>query len=214
MKILVTGFDPFGGENTNPAYEAVKLLPDEILGSRIIKLEVPTAFKRSGEVIETALEEHRPDVVVSVGQAGGRSSISLEKVAINLGEARIADNDGYQPIDEKLSKDGETAYFTSLPIKAMAKKIRDGGIPAHISYTAGTYVCNSLMYNALYLAEKKYKNLRAGFMHVPYSPEQVATKGDGISSMPTETIAQGLKYGIEAIIEGKDLDVEAMGTIS
>ncbi|WP_283129377.1 pyroglutamyl-peptidase I, partial [Allofournierella massiliensis] len=154
MKVLVTGFDPFGGEAVNPAFEAVKLLPDQIAGAQIIKLEIPTVFTRSARVVEQAMEEHKPDIVIDVGQAGGRSCMTVEKVAINLAEARIPDNDGEQPFDEPLRADGETAYFATVPVKAMVENMRKHGIPAHISYTAGTYVCNSIMYNVLYLAAK------------------------------------------------------------
>lgn len=119
MKILLTGFDPFGGETVNPAFEAVKLLPDTIAGAEIVKQEVPTEFIRAGEVLEAAIQANQPDVVICIGQAGGRSAITPEKVAINLMDGRIADNAGYQPIDVTIQEDGETAYFTSLPVKAM-----------------------------------------------------------------------------------------------
>jgi len=213
MKILVTGFDPFGGEKVNPAYEAVKLIPDKIAGSEIIKLEIPTVFTRSALVVEEAIKEHNPDVVLSIGQAGGRSSITVERVAINLAEARIPDNDGEQPIDQKIKKDGENAYFATIPVKAMVKKIREKGIPAHVSYTAGTYVCNSIMYNVLYMADKKYPNIRAGFIHVPYAPEQVVDKPEGTPSMPVETIAKAIEYAIEAIVENEEDYKGSMGTI-
>ena len=150
MKILVTGFDPFGGETVNPAYEAVKLLPDSIAGAQIIKLQVPTRFALSSTVLEAAVNEHRPDAVICVGQAGGRSAITPERVAINLADASIPDNAGDQPVDEPIRKDGAPAYFTSLPVKAMVQKMRAAGIPAALSYTAGSFVCNSLMYTLLY----------------------------------------------------------------
>ena len=137
MKILITGFDPFGGETVNPAYEAVKLLPDTIAGAEIIKLEVPTRFHRAGAVLEDAMQRHKPDAVICVGQAGGRAAITPEKVAINLMDGRIPDNTGYQPVDVPIREDGETAYFTSLPVKAMVQRMRDAGIPAAVSYTAG-----------------------------------------------------------------------------
>lgn len=213
MKILVTGFDPFGGEEVNPAYEAVKLLPDKIAGSDIIKVEIPTVFSKSTIVTEEAIKEHKPDIVLNVGQAGGRSSITVEKVAINLAEARIPDNEGEQPLDEKLREDGETAYFATIPVKAMVKNIRDHGIPANISYTAGTYVCNSIMYNVLYMTSKKYTNIRAGFIHVPFATEQVADKPEGVPSMSVETIAKAIEYAIEAIIKNEEDHHEPMGTI-
>ena len=143
MKILVTGFDPFGGETVNPAYEAVKLLPDTIAGAQIIKLQVPTRFALSGTVLEAAVNEHRPDAVICVGQAGGRSAITPERVAINLADASIPDNAGDQPVDEPIRKDGAPAYFTSLPVKAMVQKMRAAGIPAALSYTAGSSISST-----------------------------------------------------------------------
>lgn len=213
MKILVTGFDPFGGEKVNPAYEAVKLLPNNIAGAEIIKLEIPTVFTRSTSVVEDSIKKHNPDVVLGIGQAGGRSSITVEKVAINLAEARIPDNDGEQPLDQELQEDGETAYFATVPVKAMVNNIRAHGIPANVSYTAGTYVCNSIMYNVLYMVHKRYPNIRAGFIHVPFSTEQAAAKPDGTASMSVETISKAIEHAIEAIAENKEESGESMGTI-
>ena len=173
MKILITGFDPFGGESVNPAFEAVKLLPDTIAGAQIIKQEVPTEFGRAGEVLEAAMNASKPDVVICIGQAGGRSAITPEKVGINIMDGRIPDNAGYQPVDVTIREDGETAYFTSLPVKAMVQKMKDAGIPAALSYTAGSYVCNYLMYTLLYLIDKKFPGVRGGFIHVPYAMEQL-----------------------------------------
>lgn len=213
MKILVTGFDPFGGEKVNPAYEAVKLLPDNIAGADIIKLEIPTVFTRSVSVVEEGIKKHQPDVILSIGQAGGRTSITVEKVAINLAEARIPDNDGEQPLDQALKDDGDTAYFATIPVKAIVNKIRENGIPANMSYTAGTYVCNSIMYNVLYLTNKKYPNIKAGFMHVPFSTEQAAGKPDGTASMPVETISKAIQYAIEVIANNTEDLKTSMGTI-
>ena len=193
MKILLTGFDPFGGETVNPAFEAVKLLPDTIAGAEIVKQEVPTEFIRAGEVLEAAIQANQPDVVICIGQAGGRSAITPEKVAINLMDGRIADNAGYQPIDVTIQEDGETAYFTSLPVKAMVQNIKDAGIPSALSYTAGSYVCNYLMYTLLYLIDRKYPNIRGGFIHVPYAMEQVVNKPLGTPSMDLHQIARGLE---------------------
>ena len=198
MKILITGFDPFGGETVNPAYEAVKLLPDTIAGAEIIKLEVPTRFHRAGAVLEDAMQRHKPDAVICVGQAGGRAAITPEKVAINLMDGRIPDNAGYQPVDVPIREGGETAYFTSLPVKAMVQRMRDAGIPAAVSYTAGTYVCNYLLYTLLYLIDKKYPNVRGGFIHVPYAMEQVINKPLGTPSMDLRQIARGLETAVEA----------------
>ena len=174
MKILLTGFDPFGGETVNPAFEAVKLLPDTIAGAEIVKQEVPTEFIRAGEVLEAAIQANQPDVTIQ--------------------------------------EDGETAYFTSLPVKAMVQNIKDAGIPSALSYTAGSYVCNYLMYTLLYLIDRKYPNIRGGFIHVPYAMEQVVNKPLGTPSMDLHQIARGLEKAVEAVVKNDaDLAVD-MGT--
>lgn len=203
MKILVTGFDPFGGESVNPAYEAVKLLPDTIAGAEIIKLEIPTVFSLSGPAVEEGIKKHQPDVVINVGQAGGRACINIEKVAINFVDARIPDNNGEQPLDEPLQADGPAAYFATIPVKAMMQHVREKGLPCAVSYTAGTYVCNSIMYNVLYMCEKHYPNIRAGFIHVPFACGQVTDKAPTTPSMSLETIAKSLEYAIEAVAMDK-----------
>lgn len=210
-KILVTGFDPFGGEKVNPAYEAVKLLPDTIAGAEVVKLEVPTVFSKSAKVIEEAILRERPDYVLCVGQAGGRSAMTVEKVAINLVEARIPDNDGEQPFDKPVRADGDTAYFATLPVKAMVKAISDGGIPAFVSYTAGTYVCNWLMYNALYVTSRELPSAKAGFIHVPYATAQGVGKPNGTPTMALKTIAHALELAIEAAVTSAGDVAEAMG---
>lgn len=213
MKVLITGFDPFGGESVNPAYEAVKLLPEMVAGAEVIKMEIPTVYDKAGEAVEEGIKKYQPDVVICVGQAGGRSSINIEKVAINLAEARIPDNDGKQPMDQPIRQDGENAYFTNLPCKAIVKEIRDAGIPAHISYTAGTFVCNDVMYSLLYMIDKKYNHIRGGFIHVPYAMSQVVDKPVGTCAMSLETIAKGLELSIKAIVENKEDISLHMGTI-
>ena len=212
MNILVTGFDPFGGEKINPAYEAVKLLPDNIGGAQIIKKEIPTVFGKGGGEVEKTISEHCPDCVICVGQAGGRSCISIEKVAINFIDARIADNEGNQPINTAIIPDGPTAYFSSLPIRAMVENVRENGIPANISYSAGTFVCNEVMYRLLYLADKKYHHIKGGFIHVPYTAAQAASKPDGTASMDEKLIAKGLECAILAIVQNKEHSGTNMGT--
>lgn len=207
MKVLVTGFDPFGGEAVNPAFEAVKLLPDNIAGAEVIKLEIPTVFTRSGPAVEDGIKKYQPDVVINVGQAGGRSCVTIEQVAINLAEARIPDNDGEQPVGQPLQPQGAPAYYATIPVKAIVKNIRDHKIPCHISYTAGTYVCNSVMYNVLHMAAERYPNIRAGFIHVPYAAEQVVDKPNGTPFMSLEMIAKSLEYAIEAAVKNfADID--------
>ena len=213
MKILVTGFDPFGGETVNPAYEAVKLLPDTIGGAQIFKLEIPTVFSLSGPAVEEGIKKYEPDVVLCVGQAGGRASISVEKVAINFVDARIPDNNGEQPLDEPLQADGPAAYFSTLPVKAMVQHVKDAGLPCYLSFTAGTYVCNSIMYNVLYMCDKRYPGIRAGFIHVPYACGQVVDKANTTPSMPLETIAKSLEYAIEAIAIDREDSGESAGEL-
>lgn len=213
MKVMITGFDPFGGESVNPAYEAVKLLPDTIAGAEIIKVEIPTVYTKSGMAVEAGIEQHNPDIVLCIGQAGGRSSVQVEKVAINLAEARIKDNEGNQPMDTPLHEDGETAYFTNLPVKAMVNAVRAAGIPSHISYTAGTFVCNDVMYHLLYLINKKYSHIRGGFIHVPYALEQVIDKPVQTAAMPVETISKALECCIAAAVEHEEDIKLHMGTI-
>lgn len=211
MKILITGFDPFGGEEINPAYEAVKRLPDKIKGAEIITMEIPTVFEKEGRILEKGILEHGPDMVICVGQAGGRSDISIEKVAVNLMEARIPDNEGKKPLDRPVCEDGENAYFAKLPVKAMVQNIREHRIPARISYTAGTFVCNDVMYRLLYMIDRTYPNMKGGFIHVPYLPEQVVNLPDGTPSMSAQMIADALTYAVEAAVEcDEDLSV-AMG---
>ena len=212
MKILVTGFDPFDKEKINPAYEAVKLLPAQIYGADIIKLEIPTVFGRCAEMVEKAIEHHNPDVVICVGQAGGRSCISVEKVAINFAEARIPDNDGNQPLDKAIVPDGPAAYFSTLPVKAMVENVRSYGIPSNLSYSAGTFVCNDVMYRLLHMLSTKYHHIKGGFIHVPYTLAQAATKPDGTAGWDEATISKGLEYAIEAVVLNKESTSSVLGT--
>ena len=200
-KLLITGFDPFGGESVNPAFEAVRLLPDEIVGFKLCKLEIPTEFIRSGVILKDALRAERPDAVLCVGQAGGRTAITPERVAINLMDARIPDNAGYQPVDTPIVPDGPTAYFSTLPVKAIVEQIQSAGLPAAVSNTAGTYVCNSLLYTLLHTAVLEYPGLRGSFLHVPYAAEQLPGKPEGTFAMPLPDIARALTCAVEAISE-------------
>ena len=210
MKILVTGFDPFGGEKVNPALEAVKSLPSEIHGAEIHWVEIPTVFYKAADVLETAIVRFQPDVVLCIGQAGGRASLTPERVAINQDDARIPDNQGNQPIDTPIRLDGQAAYFSTLPIKAMVQAIKEEGLPATVSNTAGTFVCNHLMYQALYLADKKFPHMRAGFMHIPYMTEQVLNKPNTASMCLTD-IVRGIEAAIRAIVDYKDKDLKLVG---
>ncbi|MBQ5326125.1 MAG: pyroglutamyl-peptidase I [Oscillospiraceae bacterium] len=199
MKILVTGFDPFGGDSVNPALELIKQLPEEIDGCEIITLEVPTVFHKSIQVIKQAIDTHHPDAVLSVGQAGGRVDMTVERIGINCDDARIPDNEGNSPVDEKVFEDGDDAYLLTLPVKAMVKAIQDAGVPASVSNTAGTFVCNHVAYGVAYLAKKYYPDMKTGFMHIPFMPYQAAEKR-GMPSMSLESLKTGTVAAIKAII--------------
>lgn len=199
MKILVTGFDPFGEDSINPALEAVQALPEQIAGADIIKLEIPTAAYDSLDKIEKAIEQYDPEMILSVGLAGGASELRIERIGININDFRIKDNAGNQYIDEPIFKDGENAYFSNLPIKTMVSAIRNGNIPAVISNSAGTYVCNHVLYGVRYLIEHKYPGKKSGFIHVPYLPCQTINKPN-TPSMSLDVIVQGLVCAIEAMV--------------
>ena len=206
MKIIVTGFDPFGGETINPSIECVKALP-EIEGVELIRLELPTVFKESAKRLNEVINDVKPDAVLSVGQAGGRPGITMERIAINVDDARIPDNISQQPIDEAIQLDGEAAYFTTLPIKRIVKAIREAGIPTEVSNSAGTFVCNHIMYQALFAATKADKPFKAGFMHIPFIPEQTTDK----PSLPLEESTKALQIAIETIrdyINDEDIKVQ------
>lgn len=207
MKLLLTAFDPFGGETVNPAQEAVKMVSSRVGNVEVIKCVVPTVFGKSIETVAAAIEDCRPDAVLCIGQAGGRADLTPERIAINLDDASIADNEGNRPVDTPIFPDGKPAYFSTLPVKAMVAAIRAAGIPASLSNTAGTFVCNHLMYGVLYTLEKYYPSVRGGFLHVPYIPSQV-TGGRGIPSMSAADIVRGLEAAIAAIGEnGRDITV-------
>ncbi len=209
MKVLVTGFDPFGGEPINPAWEAVKAMKDTIAGAEIIKMQIPTVVGKSIEKIHQKMKELQPDLVISVGQAGGRFGVTPERVAINVTDARIPDNEGNQPIDEPIFPDGPAAYFSNLPVKAMVQAIKDAGYPSVLSNSAGTYICNHVMYGILYYIEKEFPNVRGGFIHVPYAPSQVVNK-PSTPSMALADITASLEAAVAAAISSKE-DIRAVG---
>ena len=199
MKVLVTGFEPFGKETINPSLEVIKKLDDKIMDSEIIKLKLPTVFGKSIDILENVLEKEKPDIVLCIGQAGGRDKITIERVAINISDARIPDNEGNEPIDEVIFEDGDTAYFSNIPIKKMVEEMKTNNIPAAISNTAGTYVCNHIMYGLLYNIDKKYPKMKGGFIHIPYIPEQVIEKANA-PSMSLDNIVKGISIAIETAI--------------
>jgi pyroglutamyl-peptidase len=206
LSVLVTGFDPFGGSAVNPSWDAVHALHGRtIAGHRVIGGEIPTIFGASLRRLQELMEEHRPRLVICTGQAGGRAAISLERVAINVNDARIPDNAGARPIDVPIVPDGPAAYFTSLPIKAMLKALLDAGVRAEVSQTAGTFVCNQTFYGLMHLlAQPQWQGTRGGLVHVPYLPEQ------GQPFMRVEEIVRGLELAIDCALHTRhDIRKEA-----
>lgn len=204
MKFLVTGFDPFGGQNINPAYEAVRLLPDQIDGATIIKAQIPTIFEQGADRLEQLIQTYTPDCVLMVGQAGGRAKISIERVAINVQDASITDNAGNQPVDQPIVKDGPAAYFATIPIKQITRRIHDAGIPCSVSDSAGTFVCNDLMYRMLHYAKIHELPMIGGFIHVPFLPSQAAALPGQAPSLSLEMIVQALHLALEEILASFD----------
>ena len=192
-KLLITGFDPFGGETVNPSWEAVRLLPEEIGACRLTRLQIPTVFGRAAETVLAAAEKLQPDVILCIGQAGGRSGVTPEVVAINLREARIPDNAGNQPSAVPVVKDAPAAYFSTAPVRAMVQAINDEGIPAALSYSAGTFVCNDVLYTLLHFFDGTQKQV--GFVHVPFLPEQAKDNAPRLLLMQ---IVQALTAAIES----------------
>ena len=195
MKVLVTGFEPFGGEAMNPAYEAVMLLNASLKGNDIIRKCLPVVFHESLRVLDSMIETENPDLIICVGQAGGRTQISIERVGINIDDARISDNNQQSPIDVPINPNGPAAYFSNLPIKAMSKAIGDSGIPATVSNTAGTFVCNHVLYGLMDMIAQKYPLKRGGFIHVPFAPEQVINTPN-LPSMHLNDIVKALEIAI------------------
>ncbi|GLC30484.1 pyroglutamyl-peptidase I [Clostridium omnivorum] len=211
MKILVTGFDPFGGEKVNPAFEVIKKLKDNIEGAEIVKLQVPTAFYSSVNKTVEKIEEIKPDVVLMIGQAGGRFDVTVERIAINLDDARIPDNEGNQPIDKLVDEEGLTAYFATLPIKAIVNRIKEKNIPASVSNSAGTYVCNHLMYGVLNHIYKNKLNIKAGFIHIPFLLEQVLNKPN-VPAMTLDSMVTAIESAIEVIARNEE-EVKVIGGV-
>ena len=190
-KLLITGFDPFGGETVNPSWEAVKLLPDQIGEYELIKLQIPTIFGTAPKNVLEKAAEICPDVIISVGQAGGRSAVTPERIGINVRDARIADNAGIIPKDEIIAAGGPDGYFSTLPIKAMIAAITEAGLPASVSNTAGTFVCNDVLYTLLH--HYRDTHVRCGFIHVPYLPQQ------GEPNLSLEQTVQALTAAISVL---------------
>lgn len=194
MKLLVTGFEPFGGEMVNPAWEAVQRLPERIGAWELTKLQVPTVFGSAAECVLSRAQTLLPDAVVCVGQAGGRRAVTPELVAINLQYASIADNRGQQPQDVPCVLGAPNAYFSTLPVRRMAEAIRAAGLPGELSYSAGSFVCNDLLFRLLHHYDGT--QTRVCFIHVPYLPEQAK---NGVPSMQLDDMIRALEAAIAVI---------------
>lgn len=200
-KLLLTGFEPFGGESINPAVEAVHRLQGRVIGSyEVIGLELPTVFGQSMERLLAGIEETEPEVVIALGQAGGRRGISFERIAVNLSDAAIDDNAGNRPVDVPVVPEGPAAYWTTLPVRRMADRLQAEGIPASLSLSAGTFVCNHLFYGLMHHLAVSGKPIRGGFIHIPYLPEQ-AERHPGAPSMALEQLVAGLELAIRVMGE-------------
>lgn len=198
-KLLLTGFEPFGGESINPAVEAVRRLQGCVIGSyEVIGLELPTVFGQSLERLLAGIEETEPEVVIALGQAGGRRGISFERIAVNLSDATIDDNAGNRPVDVPVVPEGPAAYWTTLPVRRMADQLQAEGIPASLSLSAGTFVCNHLFYGLMHHIAVSGKPIRGGFIHIPYLPEQ-AERHPGAPSMALEQMVAGLELAIRVM---------------
>ena len=189
-RLLITGFDPFGGSTVNPSWQAVEALPDQVGDYVLCKLPVPTVFGKAASLVLEKAEEFQPDLILCIGLASGRSAVTPERIAVNIRDARIPDNEGNQPSGDRIATDGPAAYFATAPIEKMTQSIRDAGIPACISNTAGTFVCNDVFYTLLHHYEKMCTIV--DFIHIPNTPEL------GEPSLPLEQIVSALTVAITA----------------
>jgi len=213
--VLLTGFEPFNGATINPAWEAVRALEGwQGDGFQVEVRQLPCVFGDAIEDLTALIDELHPDVVIAVGQAGGRPDISVERVAINVDDASILDNGGQQPVDTAIAADGPAAYFSTLPIKAIVHALRARGLVAGVSQTAGTFVCNHVFYGLMHHAatqpQPQSQPMKAGFIHVPFLPEQAAARPDAPPSMALEDIIAGVRLAVEVTL-GVDTDLREAG---
>lgn len=187
-KLLITGFDPFGGASVNPAWQSVRLLPDTIADFTVHKLEIPTVFEKAAVIVAAYAQQLQPDVILCIGQAGGRAAVTPERIGVNIRDAKITDNEGNMPKGEFCVPEGPAAYFATVPVMAMADAIQQAGLPGQVSNSAGSFVCNDTLYCLLH----RYAGteVKVGFIHVPYAPEQ------GNPSLPVEQTAKALEAAI------------------
>ncbi|NLN83343.1 MAG: pyroglutamyl-peptidase I [Firmicutes bacterium] len=210
-RVLLTGFQPFGGETINPAWVSVRELSGmKIRDYEIVTGEIPVVRYKALEETEKLILLYEPEIVINVGQAGGAMEMRVERVGVNCDDYSIPDNEGNQPIGEKVFDDGPDAYFSTLPIKAMVKMMNEAGVPATISNSAGTYLCNHAMYGVAYLAATRYPQIITGFIHIPFLPEQAAGKR-GRASMALSTLVAGLEAAVTAAIDYAKGDIDAEG---
>jgi pyroglutamyl-peptidase len=209
MKALFTGFEPFGGDKLNPSEILVKRFTKvdvaELSDLEIHTAILPVSFKRAEVILRKLLEEHKPDIYIGLGLWSGITYITVERVAVNVKDARIPDNDGEQPVDEPIDPEGPPAYFTTLPKKAIVKRLRENGIPAMTSNTAGTFLCNYVTYISLHHSARYGYPRKAGYMHLPLLPEQAAIKRSdwvGIPpSMSLNTMIEAVKIALKTTVE-------------
>jgi len=200
--LLLTGFEPFNGETVNPSWQVAQALAGErIAGARVVAVQLPCIFGAALSALDAALAAHKPTLVLALGQASGRCDLSIERVAINVDDARIADNAGARPIDEPVIADAPAAYFATLPIKAMVAAVRAAGLPASVSQTAGTFVCNHVFYGLMHRLRGRsgMRGVRGGFMHLPLLPEQAA-RHPGVASLPLLTMVEGTRVALAAAL--------------
>jgi pyroglutamyl-peptidase len=218
MKALVTGFEPFGGDGANPSAEALRRLPARLGPLDIVTQALPVTYGEALPALYAAIAAADPDIVLCTGLAGGRAELSLERVAINIDDARIPDNGGNQPIDRPVIAGGPAAYFATLPIKAAVAALRDAGVPAAVSNTAGTFLCNHVFYGVMHAAVEPSQRpgrraFRAGFLHMPYLPSQAA-QVLGVPSMALEQIATGIEIILRVAASRTEDIVVSEGTFS
>jgi len=197
--VLLTGFEPFNKANVNPAWEAVRALDGwSGEGFRVEVRQLPCVFVDARDALAAMVDELHPDIVIAVGQAGGRAEIAVERVAINVDDASILDNAGQQPVDRPIAEDGPAAYFSTLPIKAMVAAMREKGLVAGVSQTAGTFVCNHVFYGLMH--HTAGKPVKAGFIHVPFLPEQAEERPDDPPSMALDDIILGIMTAVDTAV--------------
>ena len=209
--VLLTGFDAFGGASINPSWLAVQALNgEEMIGHTLVAAKLPTTFEGSSQALAKLLKLHRPILVICVGQAGGRSALSIERIAININDARIADNAGERPLDTPVVPGGPAAYFSTLPIKAMLRALQQADVAAEVSQTAGTFVCNHVFYGLMHAlaSQRGFKQTRGGFIHVPYVPDQ------GMPNMPLPEMVQGLRMAVVCALNTTVDIAQSAGAIS